>query len=71
MVNLGYLEDVLVAGFGSRGDRKPGTKLVPPRVEPLESELGQLVGQGRCPEAHNGRHGNPLAPLKGLPQGHG
>ena len=67
MVYLCHLEDVLVAGLVSRGHREPGAEPLPPGGEPLEPELGQLVGQGRRPVTHDGRHGHPLAPLQGLP----
>ena len=63
MVN--HFENVLVARFGSGGHRKAGTKLVPPVAKLLEPELGQLLGQGGSPIAHDGHHGT----CQGLPLG--
>ena len=65
-------ENVLVSGLCGRGMSEPGTDGATSETEPLQTELGQLVREGGCPDPCYDSHGHPLAPLKtpGLGQGY-
>ena len=71
MADSGHREDVLVSRFGAGGVGEASADLDPPGVEPLQTQVQELVSQGRCPVAHYCGHGHPLAPLQGPGLGQG